>query len=402
MGKQMKRIVSFFLCLVMTLSTLPLQALAADNVTVAKNEFIQVTLNNENGRFSVRTVDGQPVRKLDNDAPLTFDKDDTSFTTFRINGTEYIFGNKYTIDEKKVKSSMSYPQLIVSDDTGTQVISTTWSVEGVDITQELTVFGDTKKTDVTQSGMVMLNYVVNNKSGASVSLGSRVLLDTMIGSNDGPSYQNGTISENTQTTERTLVRGLQTGQTVDGQEITIDNLNYYDLKTFFLMRDAGSSDDPMSTNIFAYGYHNLSDSLNLVDKVVVGHWNHLANSKYEVKVDPNLDFTVDTNQYGTADSAVAYYWNDKTLPAGEARQFQVLYGLGEIIEENKAFNVTFPSPVDRLIANEEKTELLDNGVFLVTIQAEVPLESETRHSAVTCSLHLGSALRFVKTENGKV
>ena len=94
--------------LLLLLGALPMQVMAAelkeaseDTVTMS-NKYIKVIVNKKNGRFAIRTADGQPLRKNDQNTTLTFDEDDTSFTTFRIKSGdykgEYIFGNGYDPD----------------------------------------------------------------------------------------------------------------------------------------------------------------------------------------------------------------------------------------------------------------------------------------------------------------
>ena len=205
------------MCSILTSSTVAQAAAeASTGVTVVKNDFIQISMKDSNGRFSVRTVEGQPKRKNDQNTNLTFTEDDTSFTTFRINGTEYIFGNKYSFTKangKKVESTLSRPD-VETKATGDKVIAIKWSVEGVEITQRLTIYASLPVTtengavDPSMAGTVLLEYSVQNNSGADVQMGSRVLLDAMLSTNDGPSYQNGTISESLYTTERSFYRNL--------------------------------------------------------------------------------------------------------------------------------------------------------------------------------------------------
>ena len=60
------------------------------------NGFVEYTVNPGNGRFSIKTVKGTAEGK-DSDSLLLYLKEvpETSFTTFRINGEDYIYGNNY-------------------------------------------------------------------------------------------------------------------------------------------------------------------------------------------------------------------------------------------------------------------------------------------------------------------
>jgi hypothetical protein len=403
MIKPLKKLLAVFLVAALTVGVLPMSVLAAESTsgdaTVLKNSFIRVSVNNKTGRFNIRTVDGQPVRKNDQDANMTFNGDDTSFTTFRINGTDYIFGNTYRLSQLGIASSMTNPVTVNNQD-GSQEVRTTWSIEGVSITQVIKLYNE--QTDLKNAGNVLVEYDVQNNSGASVQMGTRVLLDTMVGSNDGPAFQNGTVSENVQTTERTYVKNLQVGDVVDGTEITDANIHYYEMGSYWVMKDVRDPSNPLATNVYAYGFNNFSDSNNVVNKIVVGHWNHLANSKFDVDVDPNLDFTSDTNDYGTADSAVAFYWNNQTITDKGSKTYQVIYGLGEIINSNSVFSLQFMDQVDQLQTNDAQTAYLGDGVFQITVQAENLASYNMYHTSATCTLTLESGLDFVETSNGKV
>ncbi|MFD1909422.1 hypothetical protein ACFSQ7_43925 [Paenibacillus rhizoplanae] len=48
-----------------------------------------------------------------------------------------------------------------------------------------------------------------------------------------------------------------------------------------------------------------------VDKVIVGHWINLANTRYDYTPNPSVDFTNYSNKYLVPDTATAYYWNEK-------------------------------------------------------------------------------------------
>ena len=422
--KLRKRIISLCLVLSLLFSLIVPTGVSAkslwdalDDTVSMSNKYIKVVVNKDNGRFAIRTVDGQPLRKNDQNSEMTFDGDDTSFTTFRITEGgytgEYIFGNGYDlVGGNNLKSALSVPVLNTADD-GTQTIITTWTLTvssgNVSINQLISL-SPSESADT--SGMVFVDYVVNNNTSATIELGTRVLLDTMVGTNDGPAYQNGTVQENVTTVERTLLRSVANGDVVDGVTIDSTNINYYTIQNYFMMRDNGSFMDPLATSVYAYGFNNVaaddvtpqnvqSTQGNLADKIIVGHWAHLANSKYGVTVDSNLDFTTDTNKYGTADSAVAYYWNDKTLGAGQSRSYRVVYGLGEILNNDSEFQISFIDQKNQLETNDAKTEYLNDGIFDITVQVQCSESSTLQHEYVTGTLTLQDGLSFVETKNGR-
>src|SRR5690606_29948718 len=117
---------------------------------------------------------------------------------------------------------------------------------------------------------------------------------------------------------------------------------YYKLPAYWVMRDTYDLTNPLATNAIAYGFNNIAENqINIVDEMIVGHWNGLANTKWDYKVNPNLDFTRDTNQYGTADAAVALYWLPDQLARGRSISFETVYGIGEVIQPDKVFSIRY-------------------------------------------------------------
>ena len=407
--KLYQRIISICMSLLLLLGALPMQVMAAelkeaseDTVTMS-NKYIKVIVNKKNGRFAIRTADGQPLRKNDQNTTLTFDEDDTSFTTFRIRSGdykgEYIFGNGYELNGgNKLKSSLSEPKITTADD-GTKTMTTTWTLtmgnsEKTIVIDQKIRLNASEKTDT--SGMVFVDYDVKNSTGAQIDVGTRVLLDTKVGANDGPAYQNGTTQENPITVETKL-------------EDT-------DIKNYYMLRDSGSYTNPLATSVYAYGFNNVgnemttvenaqanqSDIGNLVDKIVVGHWAHLANAKFDVDPISSLNFTTNTNDYGTADSAIAYFWNDETIQSGKSQSYRVVYGLGEILQDNSEFQITFIDQKNQLETNDAKTAYLSDGIFDVTVQVQCSEQSVLKHESITATLTLEKGLSFVETKNGQV
>lgn len=78
MVKLLKRIVAVMLTLIMVfLSTSEsfhalVEAASSTKTTMIQNDFIKVTVDNETGRYGIRTVEGQPIRKNDNNVNLLF------------------------------------------------------------------------------------------------------------------------------------------------------------------------------------------------------------------------------------------------------------------------------------------------------------------------------------------
>ena len=97
----LKRMISILLMISVMAAMLPVGAVFADptdagTVTIS-NQYIKVIVNEENGGYVIATLDGDILKKSDDNAALTHRGEhyDTSFTSFRIDSDEYVFGEKY-------------------------------------------------------------------------------------------------------------------------------------------------------------------------------------------------------------------------------------------------------------------------------------------------------------------
>ncbi|MDF2670533.1 MAG: putative S-layer protein, partial [Paenibacillus sp.] len=378
--------------------------ITSPSTTVLQNDFIKVTVDNHTGRFSVRTIEGQPIRKQDQNVNMLFggDNPETSFTSFRIDGTDYIFGNpyKFAVD---FFSEITQPRVVYNTN-GTRHIETTWKIKGVEIKQILMLYSD--PNDKLNAGNVNIRYEVMNNSGVQVEMGTRVLLDTMVAGNDGPQFQIGTAYKVPLMVERKLIHNPE-----DIPEISEEDRALYKLPPYWVMRDTLELTNPLATNVMAYGFNNFAENnVNLVDEMIVGHWNGLANTKWDYTPNGNLDFTRDTNDYGTADSAVAFYWQPKALAHRALQTFETVYGLGELIEPDKVFSIRFMDTPQQLATLEDNSDYSSEGVFDITAEIENLAMFDMEHEFIDVELSLESGLNFVKLDalgnivrdNGKV
>ncbi|MFE8697851.1 S-layer homology domain-containing protein [Cytobacillus sp. FJAT-53684] len=368
------------------------EKLASPKTTVIENDYIKVSVDNSTGRFGIRTVEGQPIRKNDQNVNMLFGGDDpeTSFTTFRIDGTDYIFGNPYKF-AANFFSEITEPKIVKNPD-GSKHIETIWTIKGVKIKQIVTLYAST--ADVKNAGNVNVRYEVVNSSKSTVELGSRILLDTMVAGNDGPEFQIGSIYGQPLTVERKLVHDPVKELGVPAAEEA-----YYKLPPYWVMRDALDLSNPLATNVVAYGFNNFAEqNINIVDEMIVGHWNGLANTKWDYKLNKNLDFTRDTNDFGTADSAVAFYWNPAKLNAGASQTFETVYGLGELIEPDKVFSIRYIDPVQQLATVSDNSAYVDEGIFDVIAEVENLAMFDMEHTHIDMQLTLQNGLKFVKLD----
>ncbi|MFD2330629.1 S-layer homology domain-containing protein [Cohnella sp. GCM10020058] len=400
MKKQAYRAIAAVVAVVMLLSSIPLHAIAAvvaaPKTTSIQNEFVKATVDNATGRFSVRTVDGQPIRKKDNGTELTFggDNPESSFTTFKIDGIDFIFGNPYKLAPEWF-SEVSAPESVRNAD-GTESLITVWTIKGIRISQAITlILGD----DLENAGNARIAYKVDNTTKSTVEVGTRVLLDTSVGGNDGPAFQIGQNYRQPLTVERKLVHEPEKlGYDIEKDE---QAYNLHKLPAYWVMRDKLDLSNPLATNVIAYGFNNLFEGgIHIVDEMIVGHWSGLAATKWAYEPNENLDFTTDTNAYGTADTAVAYYWQPGAIKAGESQTFEVVYGLGEIVAPDKVFDIRYLDPVQKLETNADETGYVGAGIFEINAEIENLAMFDMEHSKIKVTISLENGLSFVD-ENGK-
>lgn len=329
-----KKFLSCLLCAAMIVTALPAAA-AADTASSGTksidNGYIKVQVSEKNGGFAVNTVQGDLVKKSDNNKKLLFHNDeyDTSFISYRVefaDGTteDYIFGGKYGGLFDKSRKGVSVTQKQANGD-----IIAAWGTGDLTFTQTITL----ANTSSDQHGMVSVQLAVQNEGSAKVSVKARILLDTYLGSKDYGYYQ--VLDKNN------VTNLVTTEQIIDGKGALSVPQNFY------------AVDDAANPGIVAYSVSNLSD---LPYQVALGHWNNLAASLFDF-TPSTIDFTKDQNDYLTSDSAYALYYDmgDVAATDGSASlvSYYGVYSNSTVSsDQNVSINATAPL---RLELNDEKT-----------------------------------------------
>lgn len=398
-----KRWVSLGLTAVMLIGIAPTEALAevvtSPKLTHIDNEFVSVEVDNATGRFGIRNVDGQPIRKKDQNVDNLFkgENPETSFTTFRINGTDYIFGNPYKFAPDWF-SELSETEKIYNSDGSVSAVST-WKIEGVEIKQIITLI---TVEDKVNAGNVRIKYEVTNENDAAVEVGSRILLDTSVGGNDGPAFQIGQNFSTQLQVERKLVHNPEKEYKLDPVKDE-EAYNLHKLPPYWVMRDVIDKTNPAATSAMAYGFNNLFEGgINVVDEMIVGHWAKMAKTKWDYTINPNLDFTTDTNDYGTKDTAVAYYWQPDKIESKKTQTFEVVYGLGEIASPDKVFDIRFLDTVQKIQTTADEKAYENDGIFEINAEVENLEHYNMSHSQIDVTAKLENGLVFVDEDGSEL
>lgn len=253
----------------------------SDSSQMIGNNYIQFYVmdsdDSENsGRFTIGNTGGNPNYSSDDNQILLFGHPDpwSSYTTIRINSTNYIFkADKTTYDPSGLKAV------------------STMTVENVLITQTLQI--------VTNDGTglkdtVQISYTAQNQSNVAKNIAIRIMLDTMLGDNDGAPFK---------------VPSL--GNVVLERELSGNAIPSY-WQAFDSLSDA---------SVFAVGtLYKGTDRK--PDKVQFTAWSNVyeANNAW--------NYTIDPSNYVTGDSAVAVYWDSARVAAGSSTNVATYYGVG--------------------------------------------------------------------------
>lgn len=336
--KRSKRILAFLLCFALFAMLLPPRAYAAeDKIYEIDNGYIKVSVSGKNGGFLISTVQGNLLKKSDNNKDLLYHSDeyDTSFVSFRVgsgaSARDYLFGGSYA-----GASPVSVSQTTENGD-----IVAAWSVDGITFVQTISMAAD----NAAEHGMVSVALAAQNNSGAAVPIQVRILLDTCLGDQDYAYYQ---------TNGGSLTNTLQTEQILTGEA---------EIRSFYAV------DDIADPTVSAY-------SVSTPVKAAIGHWNNLAATLFDFAPDATLNFTNPINDYMTADSACALYYDLGTLADGQTGSTVSYYGVysNHTVSLENRMTVNTVAPL-RLELNDEKTAFVrqsDVGVadFAVTVSAE--------------------------------
>ncbi|CAK0776712.1 exported hypothetical protein [Gammaproteobacteria bacterium] len=165
-----------------------------------------------------------------------------------------------------------------------------WRVQDIGVVQNLEIVdGSSGNADT-----MKISYVLTNHSVLPHHVGVRVMLDTMLGRNDGAPFRAPSIGE------------ITTEQEYSGADVPI----YWE--AFESLTDSNS----------AKARGTLLDNGQLPDRVVFAYWGHINDTPW--------DFTVNPSQEVTRDSAIGIYWNPVELQPGESITRTTYYGLSEL------------------------------------------------------------------------
>lgn len=254
-------------------------AVNASSVTM-ENTYIKVTVGESNGRFYMDTVEGNPAITTDNNKKLLYHTDSdpwSSYSTVVVDNQVYIYGDNGFTSAPKTSS------------TGKQNTSTA-KYGDIQVTQTLSFV---KNVSTNRDDVVEIKYTVKNTGNTSHTVGMRIMLDTMLGSNDKAPFK---------------IPGI--GDVTTENEFSGNNIPQY-----WQAFDSLTDPKVMSQGSF------LRSSENKPDKVQFTNWGSVKNASWDYKISEGRE---------NGDSAVSVIWNEKALAAGQTRNYVTYYGISEL------------------------------------------------------------------------
>ncbi|MGL5577474.1 MAG: hypothetical protein ACRDCW_18200 [Sarcina sp.] len=201
----------------------------------------------------------------------------TSYTTIRIDGINYIYGEDGI-------------QVLPPTDISPLLNKSAWQIGDILVEQYLEIVSNpyTGRMD-----MGRYSYVLTNISESEFNhyVGVRIMIDTMVDGDDGPDL---------------IIPGL--GILANETEFIRNIPEYWQgMSKNFL--------DPTKKSLGILSYQGEV----IPDKVIFATWSHLNVNQWDYVVDPFLSIFTD--------NAIAVYWEEKYLGIGESMEVATRYGL---------------------------------------------------------------------------
>ncbi len=257
------------------------------------NGYLKVSTS-DGGRFTLGTTGGDPSTPNDDNSPLLFGYPTdagSSFSTLRV------ISGSVTTDYQLGSTGWSGAGLApiappVSDGS---TITTTWQQEGIRVEERLYFAQDSDAA---------IEYTLHNSNPISRDVGLRIMLDVMIGSNDGAPF---------------LIPG--TGQVTQQSEWQDSNVPDYWM---------GYESPTFASDGFVGRGQLSGGDATPPDRFVVADWVQARGTAW--------DYTVDPADLVANDSAVILYFGPVTLQAGQAQTYRTYYGIaGTVVQTYTAY-----------------------------------------------------------------
>ncbi|HOS42605.1 MAG TPA: hypothetical protein PK794_02850 [Armatimonadota bacterium] len=338
--------------LVLTLGLLAPPVGAQDTAIVSlENEFIRLVVNNgddETGRFSIRTTGGDPAIPASKDQHLIFGGNApwTSYTTVRIGHDSYVFGGP---TKRRAGLGAKYGTVAARPAVKNGKIHTTCRFGDIEVTQEL---GFARSTVTRMLDTVGITYRITNTGQEPRTVGLRVTLDTMCGTNDGAPIRLGA--------REITGAGYAAGGDLVDRWFAFDDLAKKTVISMGTLK-GGATTPP--------------------DRVLFADWGSLADEPWEVALRAGQGF-IRAGELDP-DTAAAMFWNPTVIDAGQTKVITTYYGLGYIKDKEGKFTLGIDNPAETTFEHERTQP------FTVTAFVKNSGDFDGRDVTVTLALPRG-------------
>lgn len=303
-----------------------------------QNEYLNFSIALD-GKYTIGTSQGNWNISTDDNKPLLFGHPypNSSYTTLRIDGLNYMF---YT---------QSY-EFDFSSNTATCIAD----INGLNVKQEIKFVNNsnTGKKDIVQ-----VKYYIHNTSEVQKTLGTRIMMDTMLGDNDDAPF-------------RVLGQDVTKEREYSGEDVPQAWYAFNSLST---------------PEIIAQGtlYNLASDK---PDKVQFANWDRVAN---EYPWDYVIDETKDIG-----DSAVCIIWNETAIDSGETKEYTTYYGISSM-------ETDLSLPLALSVLGSEAIEKCGNEFSIANISAFIENISDMKIRNIRVKLELPEELEIINSGEGE-
>ena len=320
------------------------------------NDYIVIVVNkdeNAQGRFAIETTGGAPFQDSDDNKPLVYGRPKpwTSYTTIWLNGDYYVFGGE---TGRRAGAAGKYGKVVQEPYVNNGSIITSTNIKDTLLVEQFLTIVKSSTTGLYDS--VQIKYRVENIDNKPHKIGLRIMLDTMLGENDGAPFR------------------------IGNDAVTTDTI-YYEkqLPQFWQAFDSISNPSVTSQGTFT------GPGVTPPDQVKLADWGSMADGVWDFDFNPGEIF-LRKGEY-EIDSAIALYWVPEYLEPGESRSYITNYGLGGITVVPGLLSLGITSPAEVLMDSPDKS---------IPVIAYVENTSEIKAKNVRISIDLPSSLR---TEN---
>jgi len=318
------------------------------------NEFIRIRVNpgpQETGRFAVDTTGGDPSRAADDNQVLIYGSREpwTSYTTVVVDGVPHLFGGP---TERRAGKGVPAGSAVKPPQRAGETIICAFRIGPLEVEQELG-FARTPTTRVKDAARIM--YRVTNRGGEAHAVGLRVMLDTMLGANDGAPL-------------RAQEMAVSAATRMEGDKIP----------EYWQAFDSLSAPAVISQGTLRAPGLTPPHRLDMVD------WGTLADAPWQFPFVSGADFTRQGEQQ--PDTAVALYWNPEPLAPGESRTYVTLYGVGGVSLSPAQLSLGLTAPAEVDFSYDDKRP------FSVTAYVENSGGFASRNTVCTLTLDKGLQL----------